>query len=198
MGRKIDFSVISESGNILDFLKDGATINPKYFSLEGVTFLSNELLLKTGRLVTSLEIISTDKPEHAVIGQAVLERANQTTFQLWKKNLLLGPFKSQFQKDILLGLLKFSQNPCRVLDYSALAKKSKHEKAVRAVASVMATNPWPVIFPCHRVLPKASVNKVAVSRVRKGMGVDVGKYGGSQFTNGPQLKRSLLEAEGLL
>jgi methylated-DNA-[protein]-cysteine S-methyltransferase len=36
--------------------------------------------------------------------------------------------------------------------YGELARAAGHPGAARAVGSVMAQNPWPLLFPCHRVL----------------------------------------------
>jgi len=38
------------------------------------------------------------------------------------------------------------------LSYGQLAERCGSPKAARAVGQVMAKNPWPLVFPCHRVL----------------------------------------------
>ena len=63
-----------------------------------------------------------------------------------------------------------------VVTYGALATRIGHPKAARAVGSACATNPVPIIVPCHRVLPGSG---------------GVGSYGG-----GPERKRQLLAHEG--
>jgi methylated-DNA-[protein]-cysteine S-methyltransferase len=63
-----------------------------------------------------------------------------------------------------------------VVAYGALAARIGHPKAARAVGSACATNPVPIIVPCHRVLPGSG---------------GVGSYGG-----GPARKRLLLAHEG--
>jgi methylated-DNA-[protein]-cysteine S-methyltransferase len=63
-----------------------------------------------------------------------------------------------------------------VVTYGALAARIGHPKAARAVGTACATNPVPIIVPCHRVLPGSG---------------GVGSYGG-----GPQRKRVLLAHEG--
>jgi methylated-DNA-[protein]-cysteine S-methyltransferase len=65
-----------------------------------------------------------------------------------------------------------------VITYGALAQRTGHPKAARAVGSACAHNPVPIVVPCHRVLP--------------GHG-GIGGYGG-----GPERKRALLELEGSL
>lgn len=39
--------------------------------------------------------------------------------------------------------------------YSELAEMAGSPKAYRAAANAVATNPYPVIIPCHRILPKS-------------------------------------------
>jgi|TARA_B110000881_G_C18583549_1_gene523282 O-6-methylguanine DNA methyltransferase len=39
-----------------------------------------------------------------------------------------------------------------VISYGNLAKMTNGGKASRAVGSVMARNPWPIMVPCHRVI----------------------------------------------
>lgn len=109
-------------------------------------------------------------------------RAEKVTFEQWARDLTLIPFKSEFQKRVLTCLLAEARG--RTLSYSELARLAASEGATRAVASVMAQNPWPVLFPCHRVLPKNS--KLG----------DVGAYGGGKISSGAEIKSRLLAAEG--
>jgi methylated-DNA-[protein]-cysteine S-methyltransferase len=60
--------------------------------------------------------------------------------------------------------------------YSKVAAATGHPRAVRAVGSACATNPMPVIVPCHRVLRSD------------------GKLGG--YVGGVQIKAALLSLEG--
>ena len=62
------------------------------------------------------------------------------------------------------------------MTYGALAARVGRPRAARAVGTACATNPVPIIVPCHRVLPG---------------GGGVGSYGG-----GPDVKRLLLAHEG--
>jgi methylated-DNA-[protein]-cysteine S-methyltransferase len=66
----------------------------------------------------------------------------------------------------------------QVVSYGELASRVGHPRAARAVGTAMATNPVPIVVPCHRVLRS---------------GGDVGNYGG-----GPAMKRQLLSHEGAL
>ena len=64
------------------------------------------------------------------------------------------------------------------MTYGELAARVGHPKAARAIGTACATNPVPIIVPCHRVLPGSG---------------GVGNYGG-----GPERKRALLAHEGAL
>jgi len=63
-----------------------------------------------------------------------------------------------------------------VVTYGALAEQAGNPRAVRATGSACATNPVPIVVPCHRVLPASG---------------RLGNYGG-----GPERKRALLSLEG--
>lgn len=63
----------------------------------------------------------------------------------------------------------------RTASYAAVAQMAGNPQAVRAVGTACATNPLPVVVPCHRV-------------VRSG-----GAMGG--YLGGPDAKRALLALE---
>jgi methylated-DNA-[protein]-cysteine S-methyltransferase len=59
--------------------------------------------------------------------------------------------------------------------YASVAAAVENPKAVRAVGSACATNPLPLLIPCHRV-------------VRSDGGI-------GEYIGGPQTKRQLLDME---
>ncbi len=83
--------------------------------------------------------------------------------------------RSQFQQQVLAiaRTIKYGQT----VTYGELACLSGSPRAARAVGSVMAANPFPIIVPCHRV--------VAFS----------GKIGGYSASQGVSLKARMLEIE---
>jgi methylated-DNA-[protein]-cysteine S-methyltransferase len=81
-----------------------------------------------------------------------------------------------FRREVLYELVRVPYG--EVVTYAELARRADKPKAVRAVGSAMATNPLPVVVPCHRV-------------VRTGGAL--GNYGG-----GVDMKRWLLTMEGAL
>ncbi len=80
-----------------------------------------------------------------------------------------------FQLKVWKELLKVPAG--KTISYAELARRIKHPKAVRAVGTAMGANPVPIIVPCHRVISSS------------------GGLGG--FGGGLDLKRQLLEAEGI-
>lgn len=73
----------------------------------------------------------------------------------------------------------------KVSTYGALAKKLGSMRYARAVGTAVATNPIPLIIPCHRVVPAS---------------LKVGNYGtpGRNPSEGGYVKRGLLEREGVI
>ena len=92
--------------------------------------------------------------------------------------------RKQFELDLKLQISPFYQKVlnevCKIpygqtRSYKNIAKKIKNPRAYRAVANANATNPIPIIIPCHRVIQSNG---------------KLGKYGG-----GEGLKYSLIEKE---
>jgi methylated-DNA-[protein]-cysteine S-methyltransferase len=81
-----------------------------------------------------------------------------------------------FHKTVLEELARIPAG--KVMSYGELAAKCGSPKAARAVGQVMAKNPWPLVYPCHRVLASG------------------GGLGG--FGPGLEMKKWLLELEGAL
>jgi methylated-DNA-[protein]-cysteine S-methyltransferase len=84
--------------------------------------------------------------------------------------------RSPFRRAALAELR--SVGPGHVVTYGQLAARVGHPKAARAIGTACATNPVPLVVPCHRVVPGSG---------------GVGNYGG-----GPERKRRLLAHEGAL
>jgi len=85
----------------------------------------------------------------------------------------LGNFKRK-----ILFTLRDKVPPGKVISYSGLAAKAGYEKAARATGTVMSGNPFPLFFPCHRVV-----------KSDRGIG---------NFGPGVGLKRYLLNKEGVV
>lgn len=85
--------------------------------------------------------------------------------------LARGPFRR-----VVLDTLHREVPRGEVITYGELAREAGNPRAVRAVGTACATNPVPIVVPCHRVLPASH---------------KLGNYGG-----GPDRKRALLTLEG--
>ena len=92
--------------------------------------------------------------------------------------------RKQFELDLKLQISPFYQKVlnevCKIpygqtCSYKNIAEKIKNPRAYRAVANANATNPIPIVIPCHRIIQSNG---------------ELGKYGG-----GKGLKHSLIEKE---
>lgn len=83
-----------------------------------------------------------------------------------------------FQIRVLENARKIPQGCC--VTYSELANRSGYPHAVRAVASVMRMNRFPLIIPCHRVVRKDG---------------NTGGYCGQQSGKLAEFKQKLLSIE---
>src|SRR2546426_1569888 len=79
-----------------------------------------------------------------------------------------------FRRAVMEEAIRIPQGQTR--SYGWLAEKAGHPRAARAVGRVMATNPLPLVVPCHRVV-----------------GSDGGLHG---YGGGLPMKEALLRAEG--
>jgi methylated-DNA-[protein]-cysteine S-methyltransferase len=97
-------------------------------------------------------------------------------------NVLDLSFASNFRRRVYGLLLRIPRG--RVTTYGAIAKRLGGKRYARAVGTAVATNPLPLIVPCHRVVPAS---------------LKVGNYGmgGREPSTGAYMKRRLLELEGV-
>jgi len=89
---------------------------------------------------------------------------------------------SAFRRRVYLQLRRIPRG--RVTTYGAIAKRIGGRRYARAVGTAVATNPLPLVIPCHRVV---------LSSLR------VGNYGmpGRKPSQRGYMKRRLLELEGV-
>jgi methylated-DNA-[protein]-cysteine S-methyltransferase len=83
---------------------------------------------------------------------------------------------SAFQQKVLCA--NYAVPRGGVSTYKLVAKRLGNPGAVRAVGTALATNPFPIVIPCHRVIRSDG---------------SLGGYGG-----GLEMKRRLLEMEGVV
>ena len=84
--------------------------------------------------------------------------------------------EGSFKKNVLLTLCTIGHG--QIISYSELATLSGNPQAARAVGRIMASNPWPLFIPCHRVIA-----------------ID-GKLTGYTGIQGIEMKKWLLQCEG--
>jgi len=89
---------------------------------------------------------------------------------------------SYFREDVYGVLCRIPLG--KVTTYGAIARKVGGKRYARAVGTAVATNPLPLIVPCHRVVSSS---------------LKVGNYGicGRKPSTGGYMKRMLLEREGV-
>jgi O-6-methylguanine DNA methyltransferase len=87
---------------------------------------------------------------------------------------------TDFQRKVLTVARRIPHGA--TVSYAALARLSGHPAAVRAVASVMRNNDFPLIVPCHRIVRSDG---------------SIGGFMGETTGRSTDLKRRLLEAEGV-
>ena len=96
-------------------------------------------------------------------------RRNMFDIEIFDSNL------PKFSKNVLSALIKVPYG--HTVSYQELASLAGSPKAARAVGSVMSSNPFPIVVPCHRVIQANG---------------QLGNYSGSY---GPQTKQDLLDFE---
>ena len=89
---------------------------------------------------------------------------------------------TEFQRLVWQRLRKINYGD--VVTYGEIAKKIGKKDAARAVGNAVASNPIPIVVPCHRVVPASG---------------NIGNYALRSLNgSGAEAKRSLLALEGAL
>ena len=110
-------------------------------------------------------------------------------------------FGSPFQKQVWKALFDLTHAPGsepKLLCYTDFAEGMGKGPGVRAVAHALAQNPVPVIVPCHLIIPKESMERLAAIQDENGLfswkalyivdsHIDYGEY-----ALGTALKRELI------
>jgi len=139
------------------------------------------VLVLTGELPLALELPTPDAaapdPSEPSIWRDLLERyfsGEQVVFPLDPAHFSQAIGHTRFETAVTAALAAIPYGSA--VSYRDLAVAAGHPNAYRAVGTVMARNPLPVILPCHRVIKNDG---------------SLGNYG-----DDPAWKRRLLALEG--
>jgi methylated-DNA-[protein]-cysteine S-methyltransferase len=129
----------------------------------------------------TLTNLQRDFPKATVVGDAPLEIARELReYAEGRRRQFTLPLDwsavKPFQREVLRTANSIKYGETRT--YGWIAREIGKPRSARAVGRALATNPIPIILPCHRVL-----------------GSDGGLHG---YGGGLPLKRKLLELEGAL
>ncbi|MHA1679911.1 MAG: methylated-DNA--[protein]-cysteine S-methyltransferase [Promethearchaeota archaeon] len=94
------------------------------------------------------------------------------------KKSVLGFLNTEFKRDVARALLATRSGD--TITYGELARRAGHPGSARAVGSAMKVNPFPIIIPCHRVIPA---------------GGGLGGFGGNKHPAFKDIKKALLKLE---
>ena len=124
--------------------------------------------------INSISIEITKPGSYKPIMHNVIEQLNQYFMGIRKQfdislKLEMPPFYKKVLKEV--SEIPYGQT----FSYKNIARKLNNPRAYRAVANANASNPIPIIIPCHRVIQSNG---------------DLGDYGG-----GRKLKQSLVQIE---
>lgn len=97
------------------------------------------------------------------------------------ENFFETAYFSDFAKKVLITLKNHVKRG-KVITYKKLAECAGYKNAFRAVGNLMAHNPYPILFPCHRVIKSSMFLGSFLGANKKGI----------------LLKRLLLELEGII
>ena len=134
--------------------------------------MKKSLIIRNDGLCLELEYV--EKPELKILsinfrksaGKSICENARIKKFAVKLSSFLSGKDphfdKNDFALLDLERLTAFGQKVLftlfnevprgKAVSYKQLAELSGFPKAIRAVGSVMAKNPFPIVIPCHRII----------------------------------------------
>lgn len=97
-------------------------------------------------------------------------------------------FFTSKEKRVIKYLMKIK--PGKIITYKKLAEKAGFLNAARFIGNTMKKNPFPLIIPCHRVIPTDSYKKL--DKGKNHYPISFGNY-----QCGSDLKIKLLKSEGI-
>lgn len=147
------------------------TFSNRWFS---VTFHWQDGLLSSIDLDAEIKPATAPKSPHGVDLERIVAGYDQLKADVWPSLPLDTRRLTPFSMHVLETLRRHTpRGSCTT--YGQLAALCGSPRAARAVGGAMARNPWPLLYPCHRVL--------------------AGNRGLGGFSCGVELKRTLLTLE---
>jgi len=146
------------------------------------------------KMVSSAASVTTEK-----VDTETLMEISRTL--KWEDLRLFG---TEFQLKVWeqLYLLNHSGAEPRLLSYSDFATLCNNRPGIRAVAHAVGLNPVAVLLPCHRIIPKESIDRIAEIEVaaKKTIfgGADIWLFDAIDFGEyalGTKVKRDILGRE---
>lgn len=113
-------------------------------------------------------------------------------------------FGTEFQLGVWKHLFELNHGGAepKLLSYSDFATICGNRPGIRAVAHAVGLNPCPVIIPCHRIIPKESIDRIAEIEVQAEKtifgGADIWLFDAIDFGEyalGTRVKRDILGKE---
>ncbi len=113
-------------------------------------------------------------------------------------------FGTEFQLGVWKHLFELNHGEAtpKLISYSEFATICGNRPGIRAVAHAVGLNPVPVIIPCHRIIPKESIDRIgeieAASQKTIFGGEDIWLFDAIDFGEyalGTQVKRDILGME---
>jgi methylated-DNA-[protein]-cysteine S-methyltransferase len=101
------------------------------------------------RLLNGIEGAKRKKFEFSTLKTKILAYYQGKPVNFNDVKVDIGDF-TPFQQKVFRNLRKVKSG--KTVTYGQLAKLSGNPRAARAIGSVMAANPLPLIIPCHRVI----------------------------------------------
>ena len=157
-----------------------APIGPMCIVVDGQGTL---VRLEFGDAVLQTDILPVGRAQNEPCGKACDAIARQLAEYFAGRRrifqIALEPVGSDFQQAVWRQLQDIPYGA--TVTYGHIALAIGHERAARAVGNAVATNPLPIVIPCHRVLPRSG---------------NVGNYATRSFgRDGGKIKRRLLDLE---
>ncbi|MBL8026187.1 MAG: MGMT family protein [Fibrobacteres bacterium] len=146
------------------------------FSIENNLTVIHEILLTAALPLITINYGHENRSSISKVVSAIEDILNGTqSVRIGTQNFRLDKLPP-FRRRVLIETLNIQYG--ETISYSQLAERAGNKMAIRAAGTAMATNPFPLIIPCHRVIKTDGT---------------IGNYGG-----GIEMKRKLLKAEGVL